>query len=103
MSKIIAVQSPGTRLSALLEERGYRVIDLSSANRSRTRVDAILYTGYRPDSVTDAVEIADISWGGFSPAPDEFPSAITLNITGLRPEQAVEALESRLRHRHWRF
>jgi len=104
MSKVVAVQSPGTKLTTLLEERGYQVIDLSSAARVHTRVDAILYTGYHPDTVLTAspsAEFSDITWGGLSPSPDEFPSAVNLNITGMRPEQAVDALESRLRHRHW--
>ncbi|MDR3588442.1 MAG: hypothetical protein P4N41_02120 [Negativicutes bacterium] len=104
MAKVVAVQSPGTKLTALLEERGYQVVDLSASARSHPRVDAILHSGYHPDSVLAAspsAEVADISWGGLSPASDELSGPISLNITGLRPEQAVDALDSRLRHRHW--
>jgi hypothetical protein len=104
MTKVVAVQSPGTKLTALLQQRGYRVIDLASATRAHTRLDAILHTGYRPDSFSAAfssAEVADITWGGLSPAPDEFPVPVSLNITGMRPEEAVSALDSRLHHRHW--
>ncbi|MDR3562156.1 MAG: hypothetical protein P4N59_12075 [Negativicutes bacterium] len=103
MAKTVALQSPGTPLATLLEARGYQVIDLHSAACSQTHVDAWLYTGHHPDIIPTAnlTETADISLGGTTMAPDEFPGAFTLNVGGMLPEKAVDALECRLRRRHW--
>ena len=41
----------------------------------------------------------DLRLGDCGMATDDLSGAILVNITGLQPEQAIAALEGRLRHR----
>ena len=103
MAKTIALSSTTTLIAKLLKNRGYQVISLDETAKSRIPVDAILYS-QNPLEATychQPPETSDISLGGFEPQSDEINAIIMLNITGLSREQAISALEGRLRHRHW--
>jgi len=89
------------QIAQLLQERGYKVIDMYEASRPGAHVDAFLYTSYHPDIVTsfnNLTESADITLGGGHPDIESNPSPIMLNVTGLRPEQALATLEYRISH-----
>lgn len=104
MVRVVALQSPEAKLAGILRDRGYQVIDLYQATHPRTRVDALLYSGHHPETVLschNSAEIADITLGNCATIPDDFPTTIMFNITGLNAEQAAEALDRRFRHRHW--
>jgi 6-phosphogluconate dehydrogenase len=98
MPKVVALQMPATNLAAFLTQRGYKVIEFNQLSRSRTQVDAVLYTHYRPEeTISTYMSYTDNS----DPITDDFPSAIMLNITGLQPDQVLNELDKRLRHRQY--
>ncbi|SDF64644.1 MBL fold metallo-hydrolase [Sporolituus thermophilus] len=99
MPKVVALQAHMGTLAELLRRKGYKVIDLYEAGRPGVKVDALLYTGYHPDITTtfnSLTETADITIG--TCAGESHPAPVRINITGLRPEAALAALEERLRH-----
>ncbi|MEN6414258.1 MAG: YkuS family protein [Veillonellales bacterium] len=103
MSKIIALQSYSQNLATFLFQQGYTVIDLQTAHFPGKKVDAILLSGYHPDMVTShtsLTETAHITLGNISHDIQNHPAAITLNITGLTPEQILAVLQYRLRRRN---
>ena len=98
MPKVVALQAHMGTLAELLRRKGYTVIDLYEACRPGVKVDALLYTGYHPDMATSfssVTETADITIG--AGASENHPAPVRVNITGLRPETALAALEERLR------
>ncbi|MBP2654127.1 MAG: hypothetical protein H6Q73_1696 [Firmicutes bacterium] len=104
MTKTIALSSTTAPLAELLKSRGYQVIGLNETSNSRIPVDAILYNQSPSPEATycrQSSEISDISLGSSEPLSDELNAIIMLNTNGLSCEQAISALEGRLRHRHW--
>ena len=105
MSKILALQYPAAKLARLLAEQGYKIISLQEARQHRAHVDAILYFGHRPDTLTDCQEtadFADVSLGAVA-AADAAIDAVMLNISGMNAEQVAAELEYRLRPRNFRL
>lgn len=104
MPKILALQFPAARLAGLLAEKGYKVISLQDARRFRAHVDAVLYSGHRPEtlpSCQDESLAADISLG-CNASDDPAAETLMLNITGMSAPQIAAELEYRLQHRSFR-
>ena len=105
MTKTIALQSNNQALVNILNEQGYKVIDMYEAHSQRAIVDAYLYTTYHPDAFTDYHNLADttdIILG--DPAEiNQSVNTIMLNIANLEPEQILMTLERRLQEREWIF
>lgn len=100
MPRVIALHAPAGQLAKMLIARGYRVIDFAEASRPGVQVDALLCTGYQPERLSASnslSEFADITIGTGS-ILSSHPVPLTINITGLRPEQAINILEQRLHH-----
>ncbi len=98
MPKVVSLSSPTGTLAQFLSKHGYKIVDHNSVGRPGTKVDAILYTAYRPDMIstyTSFTETADISLGNINHDPDSHNPAI-LNITGMGPDAVLDALERRL-------
>lgn len=97
IAKIIALQSHYGSIAQHLQQHGYHIISLQQAAEPGQRVDALLVTGYRPDmDELSGCASADITVGSGCSMLDE-RQALTLNITGQRPEQVRSALERHLR------
>ncbi|EGO63970.1 hypothetical protein [Acetonema longum] len=99
MSRIIAVQSDLARTVTLLQQKGYKVIDMYEAQKPGASPAACLYTSYHPDRNSgyhNGRDLWDIQLGGSGASPEGLVSAISLNITGMSPEAAVAALEYQL-------
>lgn len=106
MPKTIALHSAAGALAKYLTEQGYQVIDYSAAEQPGVRVDAVLSTGYHPDTITthfSLTERVDISLGNIRHDIDgdhAFP--VNINITGMGPEQVRDCLNHQLEsHRHY--
>lgn len=101
MARTVALADPASRLGGLLAAKGYKLVGLQEARRFRAHVDAILYTGYRPEASGLTAGLTDSA--GARPASDDLPCAIMLDVTGLDPQQAAAELEYRLQRRGWRW
>ena len=100
----MAIHSPEAQLSDILTSRGYRIIELTEASRSRCHVDALLLTAFCPENATSCYQspiASDIAIGSVNIVQDDLPHTIVLNITGMYPEQVVDLLQRHLRHHHW--
>lgn len=99
--KTIVVEPAAGRVASLLAEKGYRVVSSAGPGRDQPHVDAVLYLDHEYQAtVHSSAQAIDhqLTTGGF---PEDLPP-IRLNITGMDPRQAVEALEARLYHHNWR-
>ncbi|MPM84424.1 hypothetical protein SDC9_131496 [bioreactor metagenome] len=104
MPKVIALHSDSGALAKYLTEQGYKVVDYTAAERPGIKVDAILCTGYHPDMIathTSFTERVDISLGNIRhDFYDEAATPVSINITGMGPDQVRDSLDRRLqRHR----
>lgn len=98
MPKVVSLSSHTGTLAQFLSRHGYKIVDHATAGRPGTKVDAVLYTAYRPDMIsshTSFTETADISLGNISHDPDSHNPAM-LNITGMGPAAVLDVLERRL-------
>lgn len=96
IAKIIALQSHTGAVARHLQQHGYQIISLQQAASPGQRVDALLVSGYRPDiDDLSGCTYADITVGAGCSVLNE-RQALTLNITGQRPEQVQAALEGYL-------
>ena len=97
MPKTVALQSRMEHIAALLQARGYTVIDMYEASRPGTRVDAFLFTSNHPDILTsynNLTSASDITIGNTAPSDDEL-STVMVNVTGLSPDEALAILEQK--------
>jgi len=103
MPRVVALQSTTGKLAQHLRERGYKVIDIHDSTRPGMHADTILCTGYHPDVTSfrsSLTEAAHISLGRSGHLLADC-STTMLNITGLKPEQVVDRLESHpVPHKH---
>lgn len=99
ITKIIALQSHTGAVARHLQQHGYQIISLQQAASPGQRVDALLVSGYRPDiDDLSGCTYADMTVGAGCSVLNE-RQALTLNITGQRPEQVQAALERYLQRR----
>lgn len=99
MSRTIAVQSDLTQTVALLQQKGYKVIDMYEAQKPGASPAAYLYTSYNPDRIPvyhNGRDLCDMQVGGSVASPEGPASVVSLNVTGMSPEAAVEVLAYRL-------
>lgn len=99
MPKVIAIQAHKGALAKYLADHGYKVVDLQTAYSPGVKIDAILRTGYHPDITTShscMYDTADISLDGIRVDNHSHPAPVTINVTGMGPDQVLEILRHRL-------
>ncbi|VBB06906.1 Hypothetical protein LUCI_2146 [Lucifera butyrica] len=103
MPKTVALSRHTYSLSRHLRDAGYQVIDDDHLPAAGRHPDVYLYSGHHPDLNADmtAGETADISLGSTGEDNTDYPAAISLNITGLKPAEVVSRLNHIIRPKNW--